>query len=190
MAYEVIMHRNPDWMLFDFQAVETYDWRLALPNLQARDRFFTRVQKRVELLQEIHEEKVWKSPLSFQYLKLTNKSDWRLTQEKHIAASYNLLILGCFLHIHEAKKIARALSVSRKSKKLQVFVVSHSWGDTVFRCFLSWISVKDPDWVERNLAVYANIAGPTLGVPKALSSFLSGGNHLTIMRSEFVIVRV
>ena len=57
---------------------------------------------------------------------------------------------------------------------MQIFVVSHSWGDTVFRCFMAWISVKDPKWVEANLAVYANIAGPTLGVPKALSSFLSG----------------
>lgn len=40
------------------QAVETYDWRLSLPNLQKRDKYFTRVQKRVELLREIHEEKV------------------------------------------------------------------------------------------------------------------------------------
>ena len=39
---------------------------------------------------------------------------------------------------------------------------------------MSWISVKDANWVEENLAVYANIAGPTLGVPKALSGFLSG----------------
>ena len=57
--------------------------------------------------------------------------------------------------------------------------MSHSWGDTVFRCFMAWISAKDSDWVENHVAVYANIAGPTLGVPKALSSFLSGIRALT-----------
>lgn len=63
-------------------------------------------------------------------------------------------------------------------------MVSHSWGDTVFRCFLSWISVKDPDWVERYVAVYTNIAGPTLGVPKAVSSFLSGDDFHVIRATQ------
>ena len=56
----------------------------------------------------------------------------------------------------------------------QVMVISHSWGDNVFRNFMVWASSDDTDWVDRHIAVYANIAGPTLGVPKSLSSFLSG----------------
>lgn len=57
---------------------------------------------------------------------------------------------------------------------VQVLVVSHSWGDNVFRGFMAWVSAGNPLWVEQHMAVYANIAGPTLGVPKSISSFLSG----------------
>ena len=38
--------------------METYDWRLSLPNLQLRDKYFTQVKHRVELLHELHGEKV------------------------------------------------------------------------------------------------------------------------------------
>jgi len=62
----------------------------------------------------------------------------------------------------------------RQSATVQVFVVSHSWGDAVFRCFMAWVSVKHPQWVESHMAAFANIAGPTLGVPKSIASFLSG----------------
>lgn len=57
---------------------------------------------------------------------------------------------------------------------LQVCVVSHSWGDSVFRAFMRWAAAGDADWVERHVAAYVNIAGPTLGVPKAITSLLSG----------------
>ena len=53
-------------------------------------------------------------------------------------------------------------------------MVSHSWGDNVFRSFLRWAAANDPDWVERHIAAYINIAGPTLGVPKAITALLSG----------------
>lgn len=46
--------------------------------------------------------------------------------------------------------------------------------DNVFRNFMAWASSHDEDWVDKHVAHYANIAGPTLGVPKAISSFLSG----------------
>ena len=38
--------------------METYDWRLSLPNLQLRDKYFIQVKHRVELLHELHGEKV------------------------------------------------------------------------------------------------------------------------------------
>ena len=59
----------------------------------------------------------------------------------------------------------------------QVFVMSHSWGDNVFRNFLMWACEDEEDWVEQHIAHYANIAGPTLGVPKSVSSFLSGAHR-------------
>ena len=57
-------------------------------------------------------------------------------------------------------------------------VISHSWGDNVFRNFVMYATAEDEDWVERHIAHYANIAGPTLGVPKSISSFLSGMHRL------------
>lgn len=39
---------------------------------------------------------------------------------------------------------------------------------------MSWVSANEPYWVHQHIESYANIAGPTLGVPKAISSLLSG----------------
>ena len=52
--------------------------------------------------------------------------------------------------------------------------MSHSWGDNVFRAFMRWAAASDPEWVERHVASYINIAGPVLGVPKAITALLSG----------------
>lgn len=73
--------------------------------------------------------------------------------------------------------------VLRRAHGMQVCVVAHSWGDTVFRHFMSWVSADNPLWVEQHVAVYANIAGPTLGVPKAVSSFLSGRQAVAFQSS-------
>ena len=53
-------------------------------------------------------------------------------------------------------------------------VASHSWGDNVFRNFLVWVTEDDPDWVEKHIQAYVNIAGPVLGVAKSMTSLLSG----------------
>ena len=53
-------------------------------------------------------------------------------------------------------------------------VASHSWGDNVFRNFLVWVTEDDPDWVEKHIHAYVNIAGPVLGVAKSMTSLLSG----------------
>ena len=58
----------------------------------------------------------------------------------------------------------------------QVVLVSHSWGDSVVRAFMRWAAAGDSDWVERHVAAYVNIAGPTLGVPKAVTALLSGAS--------------
>ena len=52
--------------------------------------------------------------------------------------------------------------------------MSHSWGDNVFRAFMRWAAASDPEWVERHVAAYINVAGPVLGVPKAITALLSG----------------
>lgn len=57
---------------------------------------------------------------------------------------------------------------------VQLVLVSHSWGDNVFRNFLTWVGEQDQGWCEEHIHSYVNIAGPTLGVPKSVSTYLSG----------------
>lgn len=59
----------------------------------------------------------------------------------------------------------------------KVLIVAHSWGDNVARNFLYWIEETSPGWVEEHVAVHFNVGGPVLGVPKALTSLLSGPIH-------------
>lgn len=40
------------------QVTEPYDWRLALPNLEKRDAYFTRLKARIEVLSKAQGEKV------------------------------------------------------------------------------------------------------------------------------------
>ena len=40
------------------QVSETYDWRLSVANMERRDRYFSHLQMRIELLQKIHGQKV------------------------------------------------------------------------------------------------------------------------------------
>lgn len=58
-------------------------------------------------------------------------------------------------------------------------MASHSWGDNVFRNFLVWVTEEDPDWVEKHVYAYVNIAGPVLGVAKSMTSLLSGVENST-----------
>ncbi len=57
---------------------------------------------------------------------------------------------------------------------LQVVVVAHSWGDSVFRNFLHWMEQEEQGWAEKYVHAYCNVAGPVLGVPKSISALLSG----------------
>lgn len=70
----------------------------------------------------------------------------------------------------------------------RVLLVAHSWGDNVARAFLAWMEGHHPGWVDTHIAVHFNAAGPTLGVPKALTALLSGA-HATVAISD-VILRI
>eukprot|EP00559_Dactyliosolen_fragilissimus_P000194 CAMPEP_0184874214 /NCGR_PEP_ID=MMETSP0580-20130426/42267_1 /TAXON_ID=1118495 /ORGANISM="Dactyliosolen fragilissimus" /LENGTH=556 /DNA_ID=CAMNT_0027377195 /DNA_START=526 /DNA_END=2197 /DNA_ORIENTATION=- len=64
----------------------------------------------------------------------------------------------------------------------KVVLVSHSMGSQVVLFFFKWVTTKEKDggggggkdWVEKHIHVFTNIAGPLLGVPKAVSALLSG----------------
>ena len=43
---------------------------------------------------------------------------------------------------------------------------------------MRWAENKEPGWCDKHIEAYVNIAGPVLGVPKAVSACLSGINAL------------
>ena len=64
-------------------------------------------------------------------------------------------------------------------KQQGVVVVAHSMGNLLFLYFMNWIKSEmghenGTAWLDANIHRYVNIAGPLLGVPKALPSILSG----------------
>lgn len=86
-----------------------YDWRLSVPTMEVRDRYFTRLKQSIEGLVAIN--------------------------------------------------------------KVKVVLISHSYGENVARALITWAGGP---WCEKHLEGIVNLAGPTLGIPKAISALLSG----------------
>ena len=63
-----------------------------------------------------------------------------------------------------------------------VAILAHSYGDQLVRYFLNWVEATEAEggggggkwWTDRHVAVYVDIAGPMLGIPKTVPSLLSG----------------
>lgn len=60
------------------------------------------------------------------------------------------------------------------AKGIKPVMVSHSYGAAVTMAFLDWVERQNPGWVDQHLHGYINVAGPILGLPKAISPLLSG----------------
>ncbi|KAL3782348.1 hypothetical protein ACHAW5_003865 [Stephanodiscus triporus] len=79
-------------------------------------------------------------------------------------------------------KLKHAIEGHRSATGEKVVVVSHSMGGLLYYYFLQWVvaDVKagggggGRDWIETNVQAFVNIAGPMLGVPKAIPAVLSG----------------
>ena len=63
---------------------------------------------------------------------------------------------------------------------MQVVLIGHSWGDNVSRFALATIEADHLGWCEAHIRAQINIAGPTLGAPKALTPTLSGEQHSSL----------
>jgi len=75
-----------------------------------------------------------------------------------------------FMEFRDTVHLLRARNEGRK-----VAIVTHSMGALVGFHFLQWVAHHDGvAWIERNVDSIAFIAGPFLGVPKAVSAVLSG----------------
>ncbi|KAI8984782.1 Lecithin:cholesterol acyltransferase-domain-containing protein [Mycotypha africana] len=73
---------------------------------------------------------------------------------------------------------------------LKSVVVTHSMGSCVFPYFLKWVENDSggkggPTWVDDHIESFVNIGGPLMGVPKAVTSLLSGETHDTMALGSF-----
>jgi phospholipid:diacylglycerol acyltransferase len=75
----------------------------------------------------------------------------------------------------------------------KVVLTSHSMGAQVVHYFFNFVTItkSQPDWVDRHIHAFVNIAGSHLGVPKAVTTLLSGdlsdviGLPVTLVESFF-----
>jgi len=106
--------------------------------------------------------------------------DWRLSPlqlEKRDGYMTRLKsVIETFTEVHGEKSV----------------ILAHSYGDTVARYFFDWVETPVSKggggggrrWVEKHVESYVDIAGPMLGVAKALPSLLSGEMRDTTMLGE------
>lgn len=107
-----------------------YDWRLSYTNLEARDKYFSKLKSNIELI--------------------------KATENK------------------------------------KSILVSHSMGALVILYFFKWAESPlggngGSSWVNNHIEAFVNIGGPLLGVPKTISSLLSGEMRDTVELGAFGI---
>lgn len=69
-----------------------------------------------------------------------------------------------------------------KTRRSPVVIASHSMGSQIVLYFFKWVTTEEEKggggggamWVAKNIAKFVNIAGPLLGVPKAVPALMSG----------------
>lgn len=79
-------------------------------------------------------------------------------------------------------KLMHNIEAMHKTMGRKVVIVSHSMGSQVMTFFFAWVTRPErdggggggKDWVEKHVFAFVNIAGPLLGVPKSITSIMSG----------------
>ncbi|BEJ02371.1 hypothetical protein CcaverHIS631_0701660 [Cutaneotrichosporon cavernicola] len=104
--------------------------------------------------------------------------DWRV-------AFYNLEVRDAYL-----SRLKDRIELMHKLSGEKVVLVSHSMGGSLMLYFLKWVEAKPdalgfgggggPRWVEDHLEAWVNVAGTLLGVPKAMTAFMSGEMRDTV----------
>lgn len=84
-------------------------------------------------------------------------------------------------------KLKHKVEAMHKTTGEKVVMASHSMGTNVIIYFFAWVTTPEhlggggagKNWVEEHVHTTINIAGPLLGVPKAVTSILSGDSKDT-----------
>ncbi|RCH85922.1 hypothetical protein CU097_008520 [Rhizopus azygosporus] len=113
------------------------------------------------------------------------------TNNMHFA-SYDWRLSFSNLEVRDSyfTKLKNTIELSKKQTGLKVVVITHSMGGTMFPYFLKWVESKDhgqggSTWVNDHVETFVNIAAPLMGVPKAVTSLLSGETRDTMALGSF-----
>ncbi|EJD47048.1 LACT-domain-containing protein [Auricularia subglabra TFB-10046 SS5] len=78
-------------------------------------------------------------------------------------------------------KLKASIESMKKLEGRKSVLVAHSMGSTVRRPLLKWVEAEGPkfgnggkSWVEDHIEAFVSVAGTHLGVPKAMTAYLSG----------------
>jgi hypothetical protein len=106
--------------------------------------------------------------------------DWRLSPEELAspAVGYFEDLKGDIERLSRRAQRKELPELSKKAREAEgcdrVVIASHSYGSNVLVAFLQWAEDQEPGWTDKNVHAVANIGGPMLGMPKALSALVSG----------------
>ncbi|KAL7413465.1 Lecithin:cholesterol acyltransferase-domain-containing protein [Mrakia frigida] len=104
-------------------------------------------------------------------------------------AAYDWRLSYCNLETRDAyfSSLKSKIELFKKTSGKKVVLVGHSMGGTIIVYFMKWVEASGPqfgnggpNWVEDNIESFVNIAGPMLGVAKAMTAFLSGEMRDTV----------
>eukprot|EP01084_Bolivina_argentea_P068014 123771_1 len=103
--------------------------------------------------------------------------------DMHVAA-YDWRLSPYFLEKRDSylTRLKSTIETMKSTSDEKVVLMSHSYGSLVLHYFFNWVAASKEaggggggkDWVDQHIATTVNIAGPLLGVPKAMSALLSG----------------
>ncbi|WIA16398.1 hypothetical protein OEZ85_013090 [Tetradesmus obliquus] len=77
-------------------------------------------------------------------------------------------------------RLKTEVEMQLQQQRIKPVLVSHSYGALVTMAFMNWVEGQQPGWVDKHLHGYLNLAGPLLGLPKAVSPLLSGETRETV----------
>ncbi|KAG2199795.1 hypothetical protein INT46_003557 [Mucor plumbeus] len=107
-------------------------------------------------------------------------------------ASYDWRLSFSNLEIRDQyfSKLQSMIEISKKGSGVPAVIVTHSMGSSMFPYFLKWVQSPEggkrgDDWTEKHISSFVNIAGPMVGVPKALTAMLSGETRDTMSLGSF-----
>eukprot|EP00557_Chaetoceros_sp_GSL56_P004278 CAMPEP_0176493536 /NCGR_PEP_ID=MMETSP0200_2-20121128/9601_1 /TAXON_ID=947934 /ORGANISM="Chaetoceros sp., Strain GSL56" /LENGTH=814 /DNA_ID=CAMNT_0017891205 /DNA_START=12 /DNA_END=2453 /DNA_ORIENTATION=+ len=115
---------------------------------------------------------------------IENLSDVGYDSSNMIMMSYDWRLSFATLERRDGylTKLKANIEAMVKTTGTKVVIASHSMGSQIVLYFFKWVTTDEQDggggggldWVEKHCAKFVNIAGPLLGVPKAVPALLSG----------------